>query len=180
LGRKSEFREHYERYFDLILFIAQRFRVPDPESVVQDTFLRFLTAEVRDPAKVKSWLCATARNLCVDVLRRKRELLLTETEFPGEAGSVGEANALAAAGYDPLAELELLLVEDVLRQLAGETGDDTLLLFYSEGHSAATIAGKKGEAVSTVTTRLSRYRKRFGELIRAKVLELRAKHDSIR
>jgi RNA polymerase sigma factor (sigma-70 family) len=167
-GKAAEFRQLYERYFDLILFIAQRFRVPDPESIVQDTFLRFYQAEIRDPAKAKSWLCSTARNLCVDALRRKTPV------------SSDIESAAAVDSFDPLAEMELLLVEDVLRQLAKETGDDTLLLFYSDGQSAASIAAKKGEAISTVTTRLSRYRKRFGELIREKILELRAKHDSIK
>jgi len=46
----------------------------DAQDAVQETFLRFLDRreEIRDPGAMLSWLCKTAVNVAIDLLRRRK------------------------------------------------------------------------------------------------------------
>jgi hypothetical protein len=72
-----------------------------------------------------------------------------------------------------LHELELSLLSKYIDDFVHSTGDDTFRLFYRDGLSAKAIAEKKGETVGTITSRLSRQRKRFKDDFRASMLQLR-------
>ena len=67
-----------------------------------------------------------------------------------------------------------MLVGRLIEEVCGETGDDTLRRFYVEGATARQIAEQRGEAVGSITNRLSRLRKRFGDRFKRHIDELRA------
>lgn len=172
-GDRVVFRRVYEAYVGLLRYVAGRLglRGEEADEVVQESFLRLhqRAGEIKDAAKLKSWLVANVRNQAIDRLRtRKRHATPVGAE---ELENVGAP--LWAAHVDAHQELELGLVRELLERLAGTPGGETLKLFYVDGLSAKEIATRNGEAISTVTTRLSRLREKFGDELRRHVQALR-------
>ncbi|WP_109260796.1 RNA polymerase sigma factor [Hyphobacterium indicum] len=100
-GDKTAGRELMERSLGQVLAIGRRI-LRDPveaEDVAQDTFIRaWKAAPDWQPgqAKLESWMCRIATNLCLDRLRKKREALM---ESPPELrdGAVTAVDALIAS-----------------------------------------------------------------------------------
>jgi RNA polymerase sigma-70 factor (ECF subfamily) len=100
-GDKTAGRELMERSLGQVLAIGRRI-LRDPveaEDVAQDTFIRaWKAAPDWQPgqAKLESWMCRIATNLCLDRLRKKREALM---ESPPELrdGAVTADDALIAS-----------------------------------------------------------------------------------
>ena len=133
---------------------------------------------IRDPAGIKSWLCTTARNLALDKIRRKQveqkyvdKLVESETYYQ-EAGKSHKLAEESMLTNSLLHELEIDLLGDLIDQLCKDINDDTFCLFYREGLSAKDIASRKNIAISTVTNRLSRIRKKFSESFELSIRQL--------
>lgn len=172
-GDRTAFRRIYDAYAGLLLYVVRRHGLSDEEAdeVMQETFLKLhqRANDVRDPARLKAWLVSLARNLAVDRLRsKKRQAQSTSQDVLEEAHIPLWQNDDSAAR-----EAELLLVKELVERLARAPGGETFRLFYVEGHSAKKIAAENGEAISTVTTRLSRLRDRFRTELREHIETLR-------
>lgn len=172
-GDRAVFRRVYEAYVGLLRYVAGRLGLGGEEvdEIVQETFLRLYerAGEVQDASKLKAWLVAATRNQAIDRLRSRRR-----QATPAASGDLSDASAqLWVPHVDVTRELEIDLVRDLLGRIAGAPGGETFRLFYVEGLSAKEIAARNGEAISTVTTRLSRLRDKFGEELRQHVLALR-------
>lgn len=162
------FRKLYDEHAGFVQFVAARAgaRGPAVDDVVQETFMKLYqhSATLKDPSKVRAWLATTARHCAIDAARRGRRELGVETldEHP------------APSTHDHAAhEADLLLVGDLIAEIATHQGGETFHQFYVEGRSAKDIAALNGEAVSTVTTRLSRLREKFRARFRRRLEELR-------
>jgi len=113
-GDKDAGRELMERSLGLVLAIGRRM-LRDPveaEDVAQDTFIRaWKAAPDWQPgrAKLESWMCRIAANLCLDRLRKKREAAM---EPPPEMqdGAAAADNGMIAneAGMRVLAAIAAL------------------------------------------------------------------------
>jgi len=103
-GDPAGLAEAYDRYaMPLYSYCRSMLREPaDAADAVQDTFL-VATAklrDLRDPAKLRSWLYAVARNECLRRLRAGTSLAALEeaAEIPAPAAEIGYARATAARG----------------------------------------------------------------------------------
>jgi RNA polymerase sigma-70 factor (ECF subfamily) len=172
-GDRGAFRRVYEATVGLVAYVATRAGLAREEAdeVIQETFLRLheRAGEIRDAAGLKSWLAVTARNQALDRLRKRARQRTAAAGEDLEAAAVAELWDRGGA----LRELEVAVVRDLLDEIAREPGGETLRLFYADGLAAKEIAARNGEAVSTVTTRLSRLRAKLGERLRARIEELR-------
>jgi RNA polymerase sigma-70 factor (ECF subfamily) len=174
-GDRREFRRVYDAYVGLVAHVATRcgMQKEERDEIVQETFLKLYErgGEVREAKALKAWLAVTARNLALDRIRRRAR---RRTDAVG-----ADLDALAPAGEDALdsarRELELELVRELLDKIAAAPGGETLKLFYADGLTAKEIAARNGEAISTVTTRLSRLRQRFQAELAAHVEALRSR-----
>jgi RNA polymerase sigma-70 factor (ECF subfamily) len=182
-GDPKLFRRVYQEHVALVHYVAQRAGLAssDSEDVAQEAFTRLYArlGEIRGPDKLKAWLVTCARHLAIDRLRASRRHLLTDFAEPGgEALERRGPAALWQSGEEgklgALRELELRLVGELLDRVAALPGGETLRQFYAEGLSTKEIARRNGEAVSTVTTRLSRLRARFREEFKSHIEGLRA------
>jgi RNA polymerase sigma-70 factor (ECF subfamily) len=173
-GDQAAFRAYYDAYADLILFVARRFGLAPAaaDDVLQETFYRLFrkARTIEGASKVKPWLVTTARRLVIDQLRKSGR------EAPMAAGDARERADLATGGDGQESlerEVELKAVADLVAEIAETPGGETFRAFYVEGLTAKAIASRNGEAVSTVTTRLSRLRRRFSERFREHLSALR-------
>lgn len=162
-ARTRAFAQHVEPEIDVLLRVARTLTGSwaDAEDLVQDTLIRaYRGLESFDGAHPRAWLLTILRNTNINSHRRQRPDLLdaddsperhtpafgaTSTPSPEQTVTdreLGEDLQRAVAALDPKFSTVLLLV-DV---------DD---LTYSE------VADVLGIAVGTVTSRLSRARKRL-------------------
>lgn len=161
--RASAFAQYVEPEIDVLLRVARTLTGTwaDAEDLVQDTLIRaYRGVDSFDGAHPRAWLLTILRNANINSHRRQRPELLdgdenlarhppafgaTETSTPEQAltdGELGEDLHRAVAALDPKFSTVLLLV-------------DVDELSYAE---AADVLGI---AVGTVTSRLSRARKRL-------------------
>ena len=167
----STFRRVYDEHVGLIQYVATRMGAKggDADDVVQETFLKLLdhAGKIDDPAKLRAWLSTTARRCAIDQARRKK---------PGLMAGEADLAQVAAPSDDALAhEMDLALVRDLIDDVVAQTGGDTFRKFYVDGLTARQIAEEEGEAVSTVTTRLTRVRERFRNRFEQRLTDLRAR-----
>lgn len=142
-----------ETYSDMLLRIAFN-RVEsmlEAEDIVQTVYLRLLTnrPRFRSAEHERAWLIRTAVNICLDdrksAYRRTSVPLREDLEAapPRETGEVLEA----------------------VLQLP-ERDRYAIYLYYYEGLNTKEIADMLGEANGTVTSRLSRARKKLKSLLK--------------
>lgn len=173
-GDKVAIKRAWEAHADLVFFVARKFMKSreSAEDVVQEVFIKLATsgATIRDTKALRGWLAVATRNACIDQIRRASKQVVTA---PDELTGVAAPESTAEAH-----EAEIQLVGDLLDEVAREPGGETLVLFYRDGVPVAEIARRRGEAIGTVTSRLTRLR----EKLRAKVMaarqdEMEALHD---
>ena len=159
-GHEASFQKVYEAYYGLILYIIQRCGIDHEEKrdLIQETFLKLHTKanEIKDPAAIKPWLVSCARHLALDYQRRRKFVPLSDLGFDQAMAQRG--NESAAHEYH---ELEVWLVGNLIQEVCVQEQDDTLKLFYIDGLKAREIALLRGEALSTITSRLGRLRLKF-------------------
>ena len=156
---ERQFEELYEKYADDVLRVSY-FYLGDrqqAEDVTQDVFVRLLTsAPVLVEGKEKAWLLKVALNRCRDLWRNAwmRRVVL---------GS--PAMELAPAPDQIDAGLERQELMQAIRRLPADFRD-VILLHYYQGYGITEIADMLGVAEGTVSSRLSRGRRKLEEILK--------------
>jgi RNA polymerase sigma-70 factor (ECF subfamily) len=161
-GRESAFTELMRRHEDRIFALALKMmgNRADALDATQDTFiLAFRQAsKFRGESAFGTWLYRIGINACRDALRKRKRLPEPEDELPETAdvryGGPGVEEAVATR-------------LDLKRALA-ELNDDyreAVCLHDLGGIPYEEIAALTGVSIGTVKSRISRGRKRLGELL---------------
>ena len=155
-GDPAGLAEAYDRYaMPLYSYCRSMLREPaDAADAVQDTFL-VATAklrDLRDPAKLRPWLYAVARNECVRRLRAGTVLSALEEagDVPSQAGEIGaateraELQQLVRAALDGLNPGERDVIE--LSLVAELDGDELAeALGVSRNHAHALLSRARSQ-----------------------------------
>ena len=143
----KEITEIYNRQVDTVYRICFSFmkNTADTEDMVQETFLRLLSAGVGFVSEEheKAWLIVTASNLCKDALKK----WWRRTE---------DIDDPALGLQQPPFEIDGVL--DAIMKLPADQ-KCAVYMYYYEGYSTAEIAGYLGCPQATVRSRLLRARK---------------------
>jgi len=139
---------HYENLYRFALSLARS--EADARDLVQQTFFRWATKgdQLRDPAKVKSWLFTTLHR---EFLGHRRH----EDKFPQVEISAVDEGELPAVTGSPGQQLDGATVMAALQRL-DETYRAPLALFYLEENSYREIAEILEVPIGTVMSRISR------------------------
>jgi RNA polymerase sigma-70 factor (ECF subfamily) len=133
------------------------------EDVAQEAFLKAYRTvdELREPARLKTWLYSIVRFTAIDwIRRRRREPVLGLTE---EASRELPERPVAESKED-----RTVRVMDVIRGLK-EEHREIMILRYVRGLSYAEIARETGATASSVGEKLSRIRDYVRGKLRAEV-----------
>ncbi|MEO8428087.1 MAG: RNA polymerase sigma factor [Verrucomicrobiota bacterium] len=168
-GDREAFGRIVERYQSLICSLAYSAcgNLSRSEDLAQETFVAAWQklAELREPSKLRAWLCGIVRNLAANASRR-------EQRRGGPAESLDLVAEPATADADPAAHAVTHEEETLLwRSLAGlpETYREPMVLFYRQGQSVAEVANSLGLSEEAVKQRLSRGRTMLREEMTALV-----------
>lgn len=167
-GSREAFAQIVGRYQSLVCSVTYSATgsVRESEDLAQETFLtawRQLPA-LREPQRLRAWLCGIARNLAHNLVRR-------EQHEPSRS-ALPISHAEDAPALHP-APSETAIRDEEQRILWSAIGRipeayrEPLVLFYREHHSIENVAQALELSTDTVKQRLSRGRK----LLQAEVLE---------
>src|SRR5262245_40161808 len=141
-GDREAFSKIVERYQSLVCSLAYSAcgAFGTSEDMAQETFITawHRLKDLREPSKVRQWLCGIVRNLSANAVRRERR----------RGGAPESLEALAeeaASDEDPAAQTVTREEERLLwRTLAGMPASyrEPLVLFYREEKSVAEVAMK--------------------------------------
>ncbi|MDR3402013.1 MAG: sigma-70 family RNA polymerase sigma factor [Chthoniobacter sp.] len=158
------FSEIVTRYQSLICALTYNAtgNLARSEDLAQDVFLIAWKElrQLREPAKLRSWLCGIARRLTAKTLHRETrepacaaEILIDEHHAP-EAGPADQA----------ISREEEAILWRTIEQIP-ETYREPLILFYREGQSPQDIAAALDLTEDAARQRLSRGRKMLHEQV---------------
>ena len=167
-GDRSAFGAIVARYQSLVASIAYSATgsISRSEDLAQDIFLqawRQLGA-LREPARLRAWLCGIARHRSIDALR-------ADGREPSGAGETLDVIAAAPAELPAPVDAAISAEEQSLmwRALARlpETYREPLVLYYREQQSIAAVAAALELSEDSVKQRLSRGRRLLEEQVQA-------------
>jgi len=167
-GSHDAFRQIVERYQTLICSLAYcgTGSVSQSEDLAQETFVTAWKelAKLREPAKLRAWLCGILR-FAIGKHRRR------QGREPDHAAEPMEAMAESTAPEPPPSQQAISLEETAIlwRSLERipEIYREPLVLFYREHQSIETVAQQLELSEDTVRQRLSRGRKLLQEQVLA-------------
>jgi RNA polymerase sigma factor (sigma-70 family) len=170
-GDRQAFRQLYDAHVGFVQFIAGRFgfRGPEADDLVQEVFLVFYQSlsSIRDFGAIRAWLARTTKHRAIDCIRRRQR------QPTNPAGDQLESIPDTYSAEEMIArEIDRLAAEQWLTEIANEPGGEVFKMFYVDGRSAREIALTTGEAVGTITARLSRLRQRFRSRLERTIEEL--------
>jgi RNA polymerase sigma-70 factor, ECF subfamily len=151
IGQRDEnaMEEIFRRYSGPVYSVALRVLhdTGQAEDVLQEVFLQLWrnpTAFVQDRGSLGAWLVVVARNRAIDLLRRRKP-----------SDSVEDVILASSVNVADEAERNIMM-EKVRRALAELPSEQrkSLELAYFEGLSHTEIAGRTGDPLGTVKTRI--------------------------
>ncbi|HSN26793.1 MAG TPA: sigma-70 family RNA polymerase sigma factor, partial [Kofleriaceae bacterium] len=152
-GEHEAFGRLVARYQDLVCAVSFSSTGDHvlSEDVAQETFIAAWRqlAGLREPARLRPWLCGIARNLA-----RKARKARRRDELVDEGEPIAEGNPFDEAARGQVERL----VRDALDRVP-ETYREVLVLFYRENQSIREVATALGTSEAAVMQRLSRGRR---------------------
>src|SRR5271165_4908806 len=167
-GSRDAFRQIVERYQTLICSLAYSAtgNVSQSEDVAQETFLAAWTdiRSLREPNKLRAWLCGIVRNRIHNSLRREGREPAHDAR-PLEDAHDSPAREALPSDQAISREEEAILWRSLER--IPEIYREPLVLFYREHQSIGSVADALELSEDAVKQRLSRGRKLLQEEVQA-------------
>lgn len=152
------------KYYEKILLYCH-YHCADREEaqdLTQETFVRFFTklSAYHYRGKTLNYLYTIAGNLCRDYCKKKRELLILETEDMTEG-----LLERFSEGHQMEAVLNKMVVEQVLKQLPEEL-QEVVILYYFKGLKLIEISDILQIGLPLVKYRMRQAKRRLEKLLR--------------
>jgi RNA polymerase sigma-70 factor (ECF subfamily) len=171
-GDRSAFGQLVELYKGKIHRLAYRMlnNPHDSEDVVQETFMRVYMNLNRydENQKFSTWIYRIGKNLCVDLLRKKKSVYSLDAEIAGE-DELNHYGILSSDDNSPETAMIETELQEQLTQVIDKMSDKykaITTLYYVHDLSLQEISTKLNMPITTVKTRLYRgreyLRKRWG------------------
>jgi RNA polymerase sigma factor (sigma-70 family) len=167
-GRRDAFRQIVERYQTLICSLAYSAigNLSQSEDVAQETFISAWKdlRSLREPDKLRAWLCAIARNRIQRSLQRERREPV-HNAAPLEKADDSPAHEALPSEQAISREEEAILWRSL--EKIPELYREPLILFYREHQSIGSVAAELELSEDAVKQRLSRGRKLLQEEVQS-------------
>lgn len=169
-GDQDAFAEIVRKYQTLVCSVAygSTGNLGTSEELAQEAFVSAWKSitDLREPGKLRQWLCGITRNLANNKVRGQQRDVL------GHAGALDQAEAQELKSVDPadttIAKEEVELLNRTLTNMPTDYREP-MVLFYRENHSVARVAELLELSTDNVKQRLSRGRKMLREEVAAVV-----------
>jgi RNA polymerase sigma factor (sigma-70 family) len=167
-GNRDAFGRIVSRYQSLVCSVAYSATgsISGSEDLAQETFITAWNdlRTLREPERLRPWLCGIARNLVHNSRRRERYEPATVAE-PIESARDAQAEQPLATEQAISKEEEAILWRSIER--IPEAYREPMVLFYREHQSVEVVAASLGLSEDAIRQRLSRGRKLLHEQVMA-------------
>jgi RNA polymerase sigma factor (sigma-70 family) len=167
-GNRDAFGRIVARYQSLLCSLAYSATgsLSQSEDLAQETFVTAWKqlADLREPEKLRSWLCRISRNLTYDAIRRQGREPIHKAE-PLEEIQESPAPEPLPSDYTVSQEEQAILWRSIER--IPEIYREPLILYYREHQSVQNVAAALDLSEDAVKQRLSRGRKLLHEQVLA-------------
>jgi RNA polymerase sigma-70 factor (ECF subfamily) len=155
-------RSHTRSIFAICLGMLGN--VHDAEDAAQETFVRAFRqiGDLRGAGMFRPWVARIARNLCLDLLRRRKrgsEALAVRAAGQSNPGNHAEPHEARLLRQEERSKLESALAR------LPEKYRVPLMLYYFDGHSTENVAKMLELDPAGVLTRLSRARRQLRRML---------------
>jgi RNA polymerase sigma-70 factor (ECF subfamily) len=159
-GKTRALDELYRRYArPLYAFCANITHSKDPEDVVHDVFMRVIEAVERfnpQKASFRTWLFRIARNRCIDIVRREKNVKIISLEKKTQPNNPGTGATLKDTLADDRENVEQALtrvseieaVRECISELRHEEEREAIVLYYITGKVYREIGEMLGKSTS--------------------------------
>jgi RNA polymerase sigma-70 factor (ECF subfamily) len=168
-GREDAFERLYYRHLDKLYSLAYGIvgNQADARDVVQETFLKAFQRlpKLRRDGAILGYLCRTASNAAIDVLRARRSSHVVHLDDV-------QADSMPSEEPDPEGALESKINHSALAAALMQLSDDhrvVVVLHHLEGCPVEEIAERLALPVGTVKSRLGRAREALRRRLMGKV-----------
>jgi RNA polymerase sigma factor (sigma-70 family) len=152
-GEREAFGHLVSRYQDVVCAVSfsSTGNWALSQDVAQDTFIAAWRqlGQLREAARLRSWLCSIARNLARKARKRTDREAVVDDELPAVDGNPFDATAQAEV--DRVVREALARIPDTYRE--------TLVLYYCESRSIRDVASVLGVSEDAAMQRLTRGRR---------------------
>jgi RNA polymerase sigma factor (sigma-70 family) len=159
-GQRDAFAQIVTRYQSLVCSLAYSATgsLSQSEDLAQETFIAAWKGlrTLREPERLRSWLCSIARNIIANTVRQKKQEPSLTAE-PLDAAQDHASQELLPVDRAISSEEESILWRSL--EHIPEAYREPLVLFYREGQSIESVAEKLELSEEAVKQRLSRGRK---------------------
>lgn len=165
-GDKAAFGKIIEAYQSPVFNLAYRMlnNAGEAEEAAQEAFIRAYTRldSYNPNHKFSTWLLSITSNYCIDIIRKRRALLLSIDEpLPPHPALMSERTAGPEA--QAIMSEQQVLVQNLLQQLPDDYRQAVVLRYWHE-YSYEEIAETMETSVSAIKSRLFRARKQLAEI----------------
>jgi len=168
-GSEDAFEKLYHRHLEKLYSLAYGIvgNQSDAKDVVQETFLKAFQRlpKLRRDGAILGYLCRTASNAAIDILRARRSSKVVHLDDMRE-------DSLLSRDDDPKEALESKLDNKALTAALMQLSDDhriVIVLHHLEGCSVEEIASRLALPPGTVKSRLGRAREALRRRLLGKV-----------
>jgi RNA polymerase sigma-70 factor (ECF subfamily) len=159
------YRRHARRLFVFLRSATGLRNRQDCEDAVHDVFLRVIRgAEGFDPARAsfRTWVARIARNLSIDVMRRREKAKIIPIDAPADADTYGgeltPAEVLSDQGEDPEASYRrsaaVRAVRDCIGKIENDAERQAIVLYYLYDKVYREVGEVLGESTSMARNRI--------------------------
>jgi len=173
-GQQAAFAELVERYEKKVYNLAYRMlgNGEDARELVQEAFLKgyYALPDFRGDASFSTWLYRIATNLCLDVLRRRKNKIAFSLDEPLETEKGTLERQLPAEEEGPEVIVERRELQIFIQELIGTLPPEQRLVLVMREFQELTyeeIAAALQCSLGTVKSRLSRARRALKEKLLA-------------
>lgn len=155
-GSKQAMCNLYEKYWRLVFSVSLKIThsSEDSEDVTQTIFCRIISnpSLLDEEKSIKDYLCQSARNESIDLLRKSSKVTCLEEEEKYIADEKQVASKIETS--------ELL---ETMSEVLAETELAIILSYYQEDKTCKQIAKELGMSVDAITSILTRARRKLRE-----------------
>lgn len=174
-GDRDAAEELYNMHFPRVYRIALAYsrHYDDAADIAQETFIKAFEKldTLSKPESFGAWISQIARTTALNKINWRKA---RHESYPTKEEAIDLFLYAPENDTDAMVEREREIVRRVIADIPREDFRRTVEMFYTgDGMTVERIARKLKVEVSTVTTRLNRFRSRYRKEIMKRILELR-------